>query len=442
MEALPQTHTSNAQPALQIEDDKPTTVDVRPRATASEYTPEQRERSQSSSVLTTPAAKTPTPQTEQTPQPRHEASESPGTPSRCRGTPRKLLTPSQVDAKIADILNKPLTKAKLNVAEELGNNYIFEVVPKSDPSKRIVKIGVTKGSEQDRLKRIKSVCQHVLVEDQQDDPEHVPVPFYFKVEKLIHAELYNFLYVFDCHCGDGSRSHGEYFDVDRATAQEIAQRWRRFCRLRPYGADGRLTPFWDYRLRNRNRRVPFESEESIYDHDKRRQRWERFANPWRIEMVVYDVVTLLVKIWRWKWQVATIMQSFYIAFLLIIVRTTLTTSKSPSTPGISKTQPTKPSATPCKHQRRRTMAELVQNMPEPLREQITAPTGGGGASCKPSCYGYLMRLPAACKVDHDHTRCVCQRAGDADSVRRYREAASVTDEGERRGAARDPRAGS
>ncbi|RYP17624.1 hypothetical protein DL765_004406 [Monosporascus sp. GIB2] len=367
MEALPQTHTGNAQPALrmpieipddepalddtrrpsieqrdqsllveqhtplyhddqegapigsaqnpiEIEDDEPMMVDIPLSATASEYTPEQRERSQSSSVLTTPAAETPTPQIEQTPQPRHEASESPGTPSRRRGTPRKLLTPSQLDTRIADTLSKQLTKPQLNVAGELGNNYIFEVIPKSDPSKRVVKIGVTRGSEQERLKRIKSACKHVLIEDQQDDPEHVPLLFYLKAEKLIQAELYNFLYDFDCHCGDGSTSHGEYFDIDRATAQEIVQRWRRFCRLRPYGADGRLTPFWDYRLRNR-KRISSESEESIYDHDKRRQRWERFANPWRIEMVVYDVVSLLVKIWRWKWQVATILQSFYIAFL-------------------------------------------------------------------------------------------------------------------------------
>ncbi|RYP46978.1 hypothetical protein DL768_006901 [Monosporascus sp. mg162] len=270
----------------------------------------------SSSVSTTPAAETPAPQPEQTAQPRREASESPRAPSRCKGTPRQLLKPSQVDAAIADILNRPLTKAQLNAPGELGNNYVFEVIPKSDPSKRVVKIGVTKGSERYRLKQIKSHCKHVLVEDQQDDPEHVPVPFYLKAEKLIHAELQNFLYVFDCHCGDRSKSHSEYFDVDRATAQEITQRWRRFCQLRPYGADGRLTPFWDHRLRNRNRRVSFESEESIYDHDKRRQRWERFANPRRIEMVVYDIVAPLVKIWRWKWQVATILQSFYIAYLV------------------------------------------------------------------------------------------------------------------------------
>ncbi|RYP17623.1 hypothetical protein DL765_004405 [Monosporascus sp. GIB2] len=78
------------------------------------------------------------------------------------------------------------------------------------------------------------------------------------------------------------------------------------------------------------------------------------------------------------------------------------------------------------------MAESVQNMPGPLRERATAPIGGDGASCKPSCYEYPMQLPAACKVDQGRTSCVCRRAGDAGSVRRYREAASVTDEGERR----------
>ncbi|RYO84893.1 hypothetical protein DL764_009259 [Monosporascus ibericus] len=310
------TRIGSAQKPTEIEDDEPTTADTVLLGTPSECTPEQREGSQSSSVSTTPAAETPTPQTEQTARPRHEASGSPRAPSRCKGTPRKLLTPSQVDAKIADILQKPLTKLQLNTAGELGNNYVFEVIPMSDPSKQVVKIGVTKESEQCRLKKIKSHCQHILVEDQQDDPEHVPIPFYYKAEKLIHAELYNFLYVFDCNCGDGSKSHNEYFDVDRAIAQEITQRWRRFCRLQPYGADGRLTPFWDHRLRNRNRRVAFESEESIYDHDKRRQRWERFANPRRIEMVVYDVVTPLIKMWPWRWQVVTILQSFYIAYLV------------------------------------------------------------------------------------------------------------------------------
>ncbi|RYP58839.1 hypothetical protein DL769_008785 [Monosporascus sp. CRB-8-3] len=306
----------SAQKPREIEDDEPTTVDTPLLGTASEYTPEQRERSQSSSVSTTPVAETPTPQTEQTAQHRYEASGSPRMPSSRKGTPPKLWTPSEVDAKIADVLNKRLTPAQLDAAGELGNNYIFEVIPKSDPSKRVFKIGKTKGPEQGRLKHIKSACKHVLVEDQQDDPEYVPIPFYYRAEKLIHAELHNFRYVFDCHCGNGSTSHGEYFDVDLATAREVAQRWRRFCRLRPYGADGRLTPFWDHRLQNRIRPVPPESEESTYDHDKTRQRWERFANPWKIEMVVYDVVALLSEIWRWKWQVATILQSFYIAFLV------------------------------------------------------------------------------------------------------------------------------
>ncbi|RYP51008.1 hypothetical protein DL768_003592 [Monosporascus sp. mg162] len=57
------------------------------------------------------------------------------------------------------------------------------------------------------------------------------------------------------------------------------------------------------------------------------------------------------------------------------------------------------------------MAELVQNMPEPLSERVMVPIGRDGASCTLSCYEYLRRLRAACKVDHDPTRCVCLPAG-------------------------------
>ena len=340
-----------------------------------------------------PQAPTPAPTAADAPvlhlkQPPLRASESPRTPTirRTRGTPRKLLTPAQVDARIADILRRPLAKKQLSLMNRnnnsrsnnhemdhndnhdngfVGSNYVFSVIPRSDPEKRVVKIGVTRGSEQLRLRQINSACRHVLIE-QQDDPEHAPIALYQKAEKLIHAELHNFLYEFDCRCGSGGdgggRVHGEYFDIDADTAREIVQRWRRFCKMDPYGSDGYLKPFWAHRLRNRAQPLPppppslsrasssssrlspssFSSLSSlgemgegqrrdeqervqnsgkqdeweiITDHDKRRRRWARFVSPSKLETLWYDAAAPLARTWRWRWQVVALLQGFALAVL-------------------------------------------------------------------------------------------------------------------------------
>lgn len=304
-------------------------------------------------------------------------SQSPKTPTRRRAstTPRKPLSPAQVDAKITEVLQRQLTDKQLSRSmsgQDVGNNYLFEVVLRQQPSvidanptdtsepqpqgstrssappppppqnqeKRVVKIGVTRGPERVRLRQIQNTCGHALVE-QQDDPEHEPIALYFKAEKLIHAELRNFAHGFDCRRCD--RWHGEYFDVDAAAAREVVQRWRRFCQLRPYGSDGCLRPFWACRLRGWRKRWggrggvddddddddgndddddrgddgdEEEEREKKWRRLRRRMRhWDRFANPTRLEFLWYDLTAPLDGLWRWRWHAIALLEGFAVAVL-------------------------------------------------------------------------------------------------------------------------------
>ncbi|EMR69352.1 hypothetical protein UCREL1_3627 [Eutypa lata UCREL1] len=282
-------------------------------------------------------------------------------------------TNSQND-EITEVLQRQLTDKQLSRSmsgQDVGNNYLFEVVLRRQPSvidanptdtsepqpqgstrssapppppppqeKRVVKIGVTRGPERVRLRQIQNTCGHALVE-QQDDPEHEPIALYFKAEKLIHAELRNFAHGFDCRRCD--RWHGEYFDVDAAAAREVVQRWRRFCQLRPYGSDGCLRPFWACRLRGWRKRWggrggvdnddddddgndddddrgddgdEEEEREKKWRRLRRRMRhWDRFANPTRLEFLWYDLTAPLDGLWRWRWHAIALLEGFAVAVL-------------------------------------------------------------------------------------------------------------------------------
>jgi hypothetical protein len=143
--------------------------------------------------------------------------------------------------------------------------------------------------------------------EQQHDPEHAPIPFYRRAERLIKLELEEFQYTFDCDCGT---NHMEYFKTDNSTAQRITQRWRAFCRLEPYDGNGNLRPFWEQRLRYWQSRG---KSEIVYDHQLERVRWSRFANPRKVEMVLYCIINHMGTFWTWKWQTISCLQGFAIA---------------------------------------------------------------------------------------------------------------------------------
>ncbi|KAI1821093.1 hypothetical protein F4861DRAFT_533221 [Xylaria intraflava] len=233
------------------------------------------------------------------------------TPSRRRRMGNGLSA-QEIDDKIVEILKKPLTKKQLDT-DKTGNNYLFEVVPTGDPGKTIVKIGHTTGTEQRRLKQIGAQCGHFSIK-QEEDPEGSPILLYHKAELLMQAELENFLYRFSCTC---RRAHREYFDLDKATAQEVIQRWRAFCESDPYDADGNLRPFWAHRLRRR-KQLCGDMQDSLQDlsgEERRRARWRRFSSPTKFEKIYFDVSYTSARLWMRRWHAVAFAQALVIAVI-------------------------------------------------------------------------------------------------------------------------------
>ncbi|KAI1335843.1 hypothetical protein F5Y15DRAFT_224385 [Xylariaceae sp. FL0016] len=237
-------------------------------------------------------------------------SNSPETPTRksrhksSQSSPESPLKPPGLDSKIASELRKQIPKGQLK--EKTGNNYIFEISTVAQPDKTIVKVGVASNEEKLRLDYIKNACKHVRME-QQHDPEHVPIAFFKRAEKLAHAELTNYQHHFDCPCGI---RHTEYFDIDAGTAQKVVRRWRRFCKLDPYDEEGNLRPFWKHRLRHRQLWNVSDVELSL---EERQKLWDRFISPADWEYPLYEVTVTFGKVWGWRWHVIGFGESFILA---------------------------------------------------------------------------------------------------------------------------------
>ncbi|OCL14454.1 hypothetical protein AOQ84DRAFT_371258 [Glonium stellatum] len=116
--------------------------------------------------------------------------------------------------------------------------------------KKLVKIGkaVNVG---DRISQIKSTCgisdlQRVF--DDKDTPHHL----YWKVERLVHAELENSREPLQCDLhrrqNGAPTEHGEWFHVPEQVALEVVQRWRDFVNEDPYDGNGVLKSHWSEML--------------------------------------------------------------------------------------------------------------------------------------------------------------------------------------------------
>ena len=237
------------------------------------------------------------------------SSVSPPAPSQSRNqtptTQRQYKKPGDIDNKIKDVLKRPLSKT--DKSNTLGQNYIFEAMvnaPNEDddddevyetnaagdpirtPPERkkktisLLKIGSTKNGTDKRSGRISRECRHSDVREKYF-PEDRPIRLYSRMEKLVQAELAHLQHQFKCSCG---KTHEEYFNVTEDLAREVARRWRTFCILEPYGDDGMLKPFWEYKLNNlRNS----EKSETLDCHEERAKRWGEFSNPTLFDLVCY-----------------------------------------------------------------------------------------------------------------------------------------------------------
>ncbi|KAI0454756.1 hypothetical protein F5B21DRAFT_474046 [Xylaria acuta] len=212
-----------------------------------------------------------------------------------------------LDDKIIKVLRKPLSKTELE--DKVGNNYLFEVVPAGDTEKVVVKIGHTTMSEQRRMEEIGKRCNHFSME-READPEGRPIYLYQKAERLMQAELYDCRYYFTCACGV---AHREYFGVDKTTAQEVFRRWRAFCELEPYDSNGELRPFWQRRLRERNKLHG--GHRGLSEQEQRRMRWNRFTTPTRLEKLVLNIAYVWAFVRRLKWEDVASIEALAIAIL-------------------------------------------------------------------------------------------------------------------------------
>ncbi|KAK4042133.1 T5orf172 domain-containing protein [Parachaetomium inaequale] len=120
---------------------------------------------------------------------------------------------------------------------------------------------------------------------------HFPASLYYKhVERLVHAELRDLRYSFDCACGT---QHREYFAVDPETARHIVERWIRFCEQHPWrfparsprtGCPGELREEWLVRLNGFQKQVATCTSRVALGN--RPELWDRFVGN---------------RVWNWFW---------------------------------------------------------------------------------------------------------------------------------------------
>ncbi|KAI0147640.1 hypothetical protein GGR57DRAFT_476215 [Xylariaceae sp. FL1272] len=238
------------------------------------------------------------------------------TPPRSRKSNRADTSSQAIKDKVIETLQKKLRKTEQD-PEKPRITYIFNATLIDDPQRRILKIGETASTGQQRLKRIKAKCRVFSSITQEEDPERDPISLGHRVEQLVHAELREYQFRFICTCG---AQHGEYFEVDKPTAMEAVQRWRAFCASEPYDADGNLLPFWVDRLRRLDtlcqRDYRFRALCAGGDSkDIRRMRWQIYTSPLWFDTVRFVVPRVSAKMSPWRWHTLTLVQALVLVFV-------------------------------------------------------------------------------------------------------------------------------
>ncbi|KAI0817838.1 hypothetical protein GGR55DRAFT_41694 [Xylaria sp. FL0064] len=242
----------------------------------------------------------------------------PSTPWSTRSAPGRLqLSPTadlitsskDVDDKIIKVLKRPLSEAQAK-RDKVANVYLFEVATADDPNRIIVKIGNTGTTGWERLKQIKAKCKHSWIR-REVDPQDVPILLFKKAESLAQAHFVDRKSRFSCVC---QTAHGEYFDIDAATAQSAIQFWRAFCESDPYDAKGKLRPFWEHRLQQKESLRYWDNRETndLGELEHRRLRWEVFANPTQYEKLWFEASHVASKAWPWRKEIIIGLQTVVI----------------------------------------------------------------------------------------------------------------------------------
>ncbi|KAI1357066.1 hypothetical protein F5Y01DRAFT_266688 [Xylaria sp. FL0043] len=244
----------------------------------------------------------------------------PSSPRSTRSAPGRLQrdfigSAEDIDDEIIKVLRSPLSEAQMK-RDKVGHVYLFKVTTAGDPYRIIMKIGSTKMTEQERKKKIKTQCKHSKIQ-REVDPQDVPIVLFHKAEKLAQAHFVDRKSSFTCVCGT---AHGEYFDIDAATAQSAIQFWRAFCQSDPYDAKGELRPFWEHRLQQRKSRRYWNSRttEDPSDLESRRLRWEAFANPTQYEKLWFEASRVASQAWPWRKEIIIGLQAVVIIICVFL----------------------------------------------------------------------------------------------------------------------------
>ena len=207
--------------------------------------------------------------------------------------PATASTQSSRTTAILNLLTNPPTPKKTR-----NPNGAVYILPALHNGRPVLKIGRTAQPQiTTRTQPIQSQCRSTALSFppnlNQSTIWQRPMTEYHDdlVERLVHAELHDARYLFECVCGT---RHREWFDVPREVAERVVMRWARFCEGRPWeeGSAGRewkgeLKGEWKVRV-ERWRRMGVlassssSSSSSKVEWEERVAVWDRFVDfGWR-----------------------------------------------------------------------------------------------------------------------------------------------------------------
>ena len=163
-----------------------------------------------------------------------------------------------------------------------GYIYVFRVVGRPG----FVKIGITQGAIETRLKQVQSCTKYELEVLGTLSP--TLVPFYERVEELIHMDLRNKHHSFECKCkqkqkqhrsnaSDGLTKHGEWFAIGELEAMKTVERWTQWALQKPYTADGMLKAEWQRNIRYCETNPDYYNK-TVPAEENNNERWKSFMN--------------------------------------------------------------------------------------------------------------------------------------------------------------------